>query len=325
LIIKGLILRNRILILAFRIPGLILVILLGMPFMGFTQQDPVYNQYMNNLLAIQPAYAGISEDLSFTAISRAQWIGFDGAPNTNTLTISGSIPRFNVGVGFSIVNDSWGPVKQNGVYLDYAFRVKISGNQFLSFGLKGGANIYQSNLTDLAINQNPDLVFAYDIKSKFLPNAGVGILWHSDRFFLGASSPKILQNTVESDDHVKVYREVLHYYLMGGYVFFLNDVLKFKPTVLYCRAVNTPVYISYTDITANLLVYDRVWVGAAYRFRNSYGLIFQFSVNPQLKFGYSYDLMTFRPTQVNSGTHEFMISYDFVTIRRARHNIPRYF
>jgi len=296
-----------------------------MPFGGFTQQDPVYTQYLNNLLVIQPAYAGISEDLNFTAISRAQWIGFDGAPNTNTLAISGSIPKYNVGIGFSIVNDTWGPVKQNGVYTDYSFRVKVSDSQFLSFGLKGGINIYQSNLTDLTINQNPDLVFAYDIKSKLLPNVGVGILWHSDRFFFGASSPKILQNAVESTDGVKVYREVRHFYAMGGYVFFINDIFKFKPTVLHCWALNTPIYTSYTDFTANLLFFDRVWVGATYRLKNSYGLIFQFSVNPQLKFGYSYDLMTFRPTQVNSGTHEFMISYDFVTIRRAHHNIPRYF
>ena len=280
---------------------------------------------MNNLLAIQPAYAGISEDLSFTAISRAQWIGFDGAPNTNTLTVSGSIPKYNVGLGFSIVNDSWGPVKQNGVYMDYAFRVKTSGNQLLSFGLKGGFNLYQSNLTDLNIISNTDLVFAYDIKSKFIPNVGCGIMWHSDRFFLGASTPKILQNRVISDDGANVYTEVRHFYAMGGYVFFINDIIKFKPTLLHCWAVKTPFYISYTDFTANLLLYDRVWVGAAYRFRNSYGLIFQFSVNPQLKFGYSYDLMTFRVRQANSGTHEFMISYDFVTIRRARHNTPRYF
>ena len=317
--------RKRNQILAVRILSIIICILSGIPFYGIAQQDPVYNQYMNNMLTIQPAYAGITDILNFTGLSRAQWIGFDGAPNTNTLTISGPIPKYNIGLGFSIVNDSWGPVKQNGIYADYAFRVKISGNQFLSFGLKGGFNTYQANLTDLTIIQNPDLVFAYDIKFKFLPNMGVGILWFSDRFFLGASSPKILQNSVKSDDGANVYHEVRHFYAMGGYVFFINDIIKFKPTLLHCWAINTPFYISYTDITANLLLYDRVWVGAAYRFKNSYGLIFQFSVNPQLKFGYSYDLMTYRPTQVNSGTHEFMISYDFVTIRRARHNIPRYF
>lgn len=302
--------------------GFALCLLAGLPFYGLSQQDPVYTQYMNNLLTIQPAYAGISGALNITGISRAQWVGFEGAPNTNTLTISGPLPRFNVGLGLSIVNDKWGPIRQNGVYIDYAYRVNLRQDQFLSFGLKGGFNIYQANLTDLTIWDSPDRVFAYDVKFKFLPNMGFGIMWHSDRFFLGASSPKILKNRMQSENGENVYREVLHIYGMGGYVFFLNDVLKFKPTILYRWAERTPDYV---DFTGSFLLYDRVWVGATYRMKNSFGLIFQFSVNPQLKFGYSYDQTTFYPTQVNSGTHEFLISYDFVTTRRGHRSTPRYF
>ncbi len=292
------------------------------PFYGFSQQDPVYTQYMNNLLTVQPAYAGISGVLNFTGISRAQWVGFDGAPNTNSLTISGPIPGFNVGLGLSIVNDKWGPLRQNGINIDYAFRVMLREEQYLSFGLKAEVNTFQANFTDLRIWDSPDMVFMYDVKLKFIPNMGVGILWHSDRFFLGASSPKILPHTIRADDGIAAFREVFHFYGMGGYVFFLNDVVKFKPTILYRWAERTP---NYADFTASFLLYDQVWIGATYRFKNSIGLIFQYNLNPQLKFGYSYDKTTFHPTQVNSGTHEFMISYDFVTIRRGRHNIPRYF
>lgn len=282
----------------------------------------MYTQYMNNLLTIQPAYAGISGALNITGISRAQWIGFEGAPNTNTLTISGPLRRFNVGLGLSIVNDKWGPVRQNGVYVDYSYHVKVTDEQFLSFGIKGGFNLFQAYLTDLRIWDSPDMVFMYDVNVKFLPNVGVGFLWHSDRFFLGASAPKILKNRMQSEGGETVYREVLHFYGMGGYVFFLNDILKFKPTLLYRWAERTP---SFVDFSGSFLLYDRVWIGGTYRFKNSYGFIFQFNVNNQLKFGYSYDQTTFHPTQVNSGTHEFMISYDFVYSKRGRQVAPRYF
>jgi len=59
---------------------------------------------------------------------------------------------------------------------------------------------------------------------------------------------------------------------------------------------------------------------------NSYGLLFQVFVNKFLKLGYAYDLTTFHPTQVNAGTHEFMLSYDF-TYKRKRFCCltPRYF
>ena len=305
-----------------RIAAFTLFLLTGLSFYGFSQQDPVYTQYMNNLLTIQPAYAGISGSLNITGISRAQWVGFEGAPNTNTLTINGPLRRFNVGLGLSIVNDKWGPIRQNGVYVDYAYRVKLRQDQFLSFGLKGGFNIYQAYLTDIVVNDPNDPVFAYDVNFKFLPNLGVGIMWHSDRFFLGVSSPKILKNRIQSQNSETVYREVLHFYGMGGYVFFLSDVLKFKPTILYRWAERTPIF---ADFSGSFLLYDRVWIGATYRLKNSYGLIFQFNVNTQLKFGYSYDQTTFHPTQVNSGTHEFLISYDFIYSRRGRQVVPRYF
>lgn len=301
-----------------------LYLLLGLSFYGVSQQDPVFTQYLNNMLTIQPAYAGISGALNITTISRAQWVGFDGAPNTNSVTINGPIRRFNVGIGLSIVNDKWGPIRQNGFYVDYAYRIMLTQDQFLSFGLKGGFNIYKAYLTDLKIIDPNDPVYASDVNFKFLPNMGIGIMWHSDRFFLGVSAPKILKNRIQSDnaENVNVYREVLHFYGMGGYVFFLSDILKFKPTVLYRWAERTP---SFIDLSGNFLLYDRVWIGATYRLKNSYGLIFQFNVNNQLKFGYSYDLTTFHPTQVNSGTHEFLISYDFVNSRRSRQVAPRYF
>ena len=323
MIYKGSDLRKIKDILFVRIVGLALCLVIEIPFSGFSQQDPVFTQYMNNLLTIQPAYAGISGKLNFTGISRAQWIGFDGAPNTNSLTISGPINRYNISLGLSIVNDKWGPLRQNGINLDYAFRIQMRENQFISFGLKAEINTFQANFTDLRIWDSPDMVFMNDVKLKFIPNMGLGILWHSDRFFLGVSSPKILKDSIKSDEGKNVYSEVTHVYGMAGYVFFINDVLKFKPTILYRWAERTP---SYIDFTGSFLLYDQVWIGATYRMKNSVGFIFQYNVNPQLKFGYAYDLTTFHPTQVNSGTHEFMISYDFITLYKGRrHTSPKYF
>lgn len=301
---------------------LMVILLVGIPFAAYCQQDPVYTEYLNNLLTIQPAYAGSSGVLNVTGLSRAQWIGFAGAPNTNTLTIQGPLRRYNVGLGISIINDKWGPIRQNSLYFDYAYRVNLTPEQFLSFGIKGGFNLYQAFLTDLVINDPNDQTFAYDVNLKILPNFGMGAMWHSDRFFLGVSIPKVLKNKLQSQSNENVYHEVLHFYAMGGYVFFLNDVFKLKPTVLYRWAEHTP---SYVDLGGTLIIHDKVWVGATLRLKNSYGLTFQYSVNNQLKFGYSYDLTTFHPAQVNSGTHEFMISYDFTQGRRGRQVTPRYF
>ena len=303
-------------------------VLLGILFSGFhpnlyAQQDPVFNQYMNNLLTIQPAYAGMSGYVNVTALSRIQWVGFDGAPITNTVTIQGPFRKYNVGLGLSLITDRFGPVRQTGFYADYSYRVLLDNDQYFSFGIKGGFNRYEALLTDLSVHDPNDPVVAFDINKKYLPNFGVGFLWHADNFFIGASVPKIFKNKINSDSGETVYQEEMNFYAMGGYVMDVTDNVKFKPTILARWSENTPTVV---DFSANVLINERVWVGATYRLQNSYGLLFQIFINSRVKLGYAYDLTSFRPSQYNAGTHEFMLSYDFpYKKRRFCRFTPRYF
>jgi len=301
--------------------GLLLMLAVS-PKNAKSQQDPIYTQYLTNLLSIQPAYAGISGVLSVSALSRAQWVGWEGAPNSNTFTMHLPMKSFNVGLGLSIVNDKWGPILQNGLYADYAYRILLGPRQYLALGIKAGFNTYHARFTDLALNDPIDPSFAQNVNFRLLPNVGFGALWHSDIFFLGFSAPKLFKNNIVDDSDKKVYREVLHLYAMGGYVFFISESVKLKPTFLYRWSEQTP---SYIDLAGNILLYDRVWFGATYRLMNSYALSFQFNVNAQLRFGYSFDLTTFHENMVNSGTHEFTINYEFQNAKRSRRYAARYF
>jgi type IX secretion system PorP/SprF family membrane protein len=299
------------------------IMLLNSSTILYAQQDPVFNQYMNNLLTVQPAYAGMSGYVNVTAMSRIQWVGFDGAPLTNTVTIQGPFKKYNVGLGLSLITDRFGPVRQTGVYADYSFRILIDNDQYFSFGLKGGFNRYEALLTDLIVHDPNDPVVAFDINKKYLPNFGLGFMWHADNFFLGASVPKVFRNRINSNSGETVYQEEMNFYAMGGYVVDVAENIKFKPTMLARWSQNTPTVI---DFSANILINDRMWVGATYRLKNSYGLLFQIFLNSSIKLGYAYDLTSFRPSQYNAGTHEFMLSYDFpVKRKRFCRFTPRYF
>ncbi|MEI7831299.1 MAG: type IX secretion system membrane protein PorP/SprF [Prolixibacteraceae bacterium] len=298
-------------------------LLLGIHSNLYAQQDPVFNQYMNNLLTVQPAYAGMSGYVNVTAMSRIQWVGFDGAPLTNTVTIQGPFKKYNVGLGLSLITDRFGPVRQTGIYADYSFRVLIDNDQYFSFGLKGGFNRYEALLTDLAVHDPNDPVVAFDINKKYMPNFGVGFMWHADNFFLGASVPKVFRNKINSNSGETVYQEEMNFYAMGGYVVDVTENIKFKPTMLARWSQNTPTVV---DFSANVLINDRMWVGATYRFKNSYGLLFQICRISSNKLGYAYGLTSFRPSQYNAGTQEFMLSYDFpVKRKRFCRFTPRYF
>ena len=57
------------------------------------QQDAMFSHYMFNTQSINPGYVGSREVLSVLTVLRSQWINFDGAPKTQTLSLNS--PLFN--------------------------------------------------------------------------------------------------------------------------------------------------------------------------------------------------------------------------------------
>jgi type IX secretion system PorP/SprF family membrane protein len=67
------------------------------------QQEVQYSQYMFNMLAVNPAYAGSRDVLSMTGLYRQQWVGLEGAPTTQSFTIDMPISKEKVGIGLCFV------------------------------------------------------------------------------------------------------------------------------------------------------------------------------------------------------------------------------
>src|SRR5687767_12708763 len=72
------------------------------------QQDPMYSQYMFNQLSVNPAYAGVREMLTMTALYRKQWVGVSGAPTTFTFSADSPIRNQKMALGFNLVSDKIG-------------------------------------------------------------------------------------------------------------------------------------------------------------------------------------------------------------------------
>jgi hypothetical protein len=63
---------------------------------GFAQQDAQFTQYMYNTININPAY-GSRGALSIFALHRTQWVGLDGAPVTNAVSINTPLNNSKLG------------------------------------------------------------------------------------------------------------------------------------------------------------------------------------------------------------------------------------
>lgn len=285
------------------------------------QQDPLYSQYMFNTLAFNPAYAGSADVLTVMALSRHQWVGFEGAPSTQTFIAHSPLGKGPMALGVTALTDKAGPMRQTAAQVDLAYRLKVSEGSRLAFGLKAGIDLMSADIASLStVEVDPANV---NIQGQTMPNFGFGLFWHSQRYYLGFSVPKLLQNEIQiaSSTPLITGTQVRHFYLMGGYVLDIQDDLKFRPSFLLRRVEGAPLSL---DINANFLLRERIWFGGMYRVGNSFGLLAQYQVNDQFRIGYAFDLTTTRLGAYNAGTHEIMLNYDLRFIK-GRAVSPRYF
>ncbi len=276
---------------------------------AMAQQDPLYTQYMDNLLVVNPGYAGSKDIGNVLVVARSQWVSFDGAPATRSMSFNTPVQNKNIGVGFSFLSDKIGPMKQTGFYVDYSYFLKVSEKFRLGMGLKAGVSFFRANLTDL-ITIDPDPIFDNDIYENFLPNVGVGFYLSSEDTYFGLSVPRLIENNITREDVTTEYvnKQQIHLYAVGGHMFRLNEELQLKTSGMLKWVHGAPVSI---DVTALFGLKEKLWLGAMYRYDAAYGVIAQFKPIPELVIGYSYDITNTELGGYQSGSHEIMLSYNF--------------
>ncbi|HET8855838.1 MAG TPA: type IX secretion system membrane protein PorP/SprF [Salinimicrobium sp.] len=292
---------------------------------GNAQQDPMYTQYMYNMSVINPAYA--VDDLGLLKIGglyRNQWAGIEGAPETaNFFAHTGLSER--VEVGLSIVHDEIGGiVNENNIYADVAYVLPVSENTKLSFGVKAGVTFFDADLAGLTTTDPNDP--ALQNISEVFPNFGVGTYLFGENYYVGLSAPNLFtaKHLENETGLAKLGEENIHYFLTGGYVFDLNDNVKLKPAFMLRGVQGAPLSV---DLTANVLLYNRLEAGLGYRFGNSVMGLVNFRVTPELRIGYAYDYITSNLGNYNDGTHEIMVLFDIdlLGLSKGYNKSPRFF
>ncbi|RED38586.1 type IX secretion system PorP/SprF family membrane protein [Winogradskyella eximia] len=294
---------------------------------AFAQQLPQFTQYMFNTISINPAYAGSRETLSIVGLHRSQWIGLEGGPETQTLSIHAPLRNERMGLGVSFINDKLGYENFSYLYADYSYTIKPSEKTKLAFGLKAGMTHYS---LDEELLNDPSVSgvdpFFNDISNRWSPNVGAGLYLHSQLWYAGISAPRILNTDYnKGSDAIRefVAFERVSYYITGGYVFTLSESTKLKPSVLLKATNGAPLSF---DVSANFLFYEKFWAGLAYRANEhaaAIGGIADFQVSKQLRVGYAYEYPISDIAPYTSGTHEILLMFEVFKSKRIKS--PRYF
>ncbi len=284
----------------------------------FAQQDAQFTQYMYNTMSVNPAYAGSRGQLSALGLYRSQWVGLEGAPKTATINLHSPIRNSRLGYGISIVHDEIGEGVVQETYFDalVSYTIDVSFDGKLSFGLKAGGNLLNLDFVGLQ-GYELEAVDVDNIENRFAPNIGLGVYYHTNKFYLGLSVPNLFETEHFSEDNEDpdtvnfLSKERLNFYLITGYVFDIHPDWKFKPALLTKAVSGAPLQL---DVSANFMFNDKLTLGAAYRWDAALSGLIGFQISDQFMVGLAYDRETtdLGGTQFNDGSFEIFLRYELL-------------
>ncbi|MBX2897451.1 MAG: type IX secretion system membrane protein PorP/SprF [Cyclobacteriaceae bacterium] len=283
---------------------------------AMAQQDPLYSQYINNPLLINPAYSGSTTDFSASVVYRKQWAGFEGSPVTMNANAHLALNNNRMGAGLIVLQDRVGADKTTEAIFTYGYHLPLSTDVKLSFGLQGGIINYQTDYAQVLFDP-ADGKFAN--QSEWKPNLGTGLILRSEKFMVGLSVPKLLKATTTVEAYsTSLYNQ--HAYALAAYVFQLSYRIKVKPWVMARLVSGAPVSMDYA---ASLKVDDSYSLGLFTRNLTTYGAFAQINLGDNLRFAYVFELPTGKSVGTQFTTHEvtvgvrlgFLQFHDLNTIR----------
>ncbi len=271
------------------------------------QQIPTISQYTLNPYAINPAATGITDKLPVAFVYRKLWAGIAESPSIQYL--SGSMEVADaMGVGVKFFNYQAGPERKTGLEATYSYHLSINqSGTMLSFGLSGLFYQYYLNKSELTIENSNDPVFQGTDKM-IVPDASFGMYLYNERYFVGLAVPQLFNRNIDlKTDRILQQKQVRHYYLHGGYNFYLNSDFNLEPSLLL-KFVEAGIF--QADINARLTYKDMVAFGLAYRTGDA--ISFQLGYkNKDFIINYAFDL-TMSPLKTSTyGSHEIMLVYSF--------------
>jgi type IX secretion system PorP/SprF family membrane protein len=264
------------------------------------QQDPIYAQYLNNPLTINPAYAGINNQFSARLQYRTQWAGMDANPKTFNLSSNISIVQNKVGLGLVLLQDKLGDIRNIELAIPISYKIKLKETTQFSFGMQVGFVNQKNNPSLLTIRDPGDPAFASYSETKF--NLGAGLMLKNDRYRIGLSVPRLLPATINtSGTPIELYKQ--HYYLFGSYIFRMNDKLWFRPSILLRGTQGAPISF---DLNPTITFREYYSAGIFTRNFKTYGALLQVLIK-NYHLGYVFEMPGRKDASLRFTSHEITL------------------
>jgi type IX secretion system PorP/SprF family membrane protein len=277
---------------------------------AYGQNFPGTSQYMFTGMTSNPAYAGSHEALAASLLYRNQWEGVQGAPSTKFFSTHTPLNNQKIALGLTIYSESLSIHENTAAFLNYAYRFRI-GRGKLSFGLKGGFDMFNDNWNSVKTTKDNDPAFATPSAFYMFPNFGIGAYYYDDQLFGGISIPFLFSYKEESTGSgFKLYHRMnnYNYFMTFGGTILNGDQLKIQPSIFAKYQKFNGMQL---DLNSFFIINNQLGIGVGYRLSNEIISIIQYKINKQLRLGYAYDYSLGYLNNYNHGSHEILLQYKF--------------
>lgn len=293
------------------------------------QQEPMYGQYIFNSSVLNPAQAGADNISQWGVLSRFQFVGIKGAPNTNTAYMNLQLPR-QLGLAVGLYQDKLGIEEHFQLQADLAYHARLSNRWRLSAGIRTMASNHNFKFRDLENLEPGDPYFAENISSGILLNAGAGLLLSSKKSFFGVAMPRVFVKDLQVYDpnnYLFFNKKNRHLFAYAGTNIPLSHSFVFVPSTLLKYANDAPLQLDMNT----MFVFDDVfsfgpllksnlsdgWVDAL-------GFLIGLQLGENWYFGYVFEYPTNNLNIVTKQTHEISLRFMW-GLQKDRFRSPRYF
>tara|TARA_B100000963_G_scaffold48530_1_gene36805 strand:- start:234 stop:1139 length:906 start_codon:yes stop_codon:yes gene_type:complete len=260
--------------------------------------------YYNNPSIYNPAYVGVTEGIFLKGYYTSQWTDFDGSPSTQMFDFQNNFDNRNLAAGITISNDTFGALNSLNTDVNFSLNFKSSQDISFSLGLKAGINSFSTDYESLNIQDRSEFVFNENI-SKIIPLIGVGFYTHGNNWFLGISSPNIIENKISSESDEVLFKNTNQYFTTFGYNFYLDDFF-LKNQFLAQIIEGIPIsYIFSTQVIFKNYVSLSLHYQPQYLTGGEIGIY----LPGNLKISYGMDLSTTNGISNYDNNHRFSISF----------------
>jgi type IX secretion system PorP/SprF family membrane protein len=312
---------------------LLMILLVSFSKELYSQQVPMYSQYIMNGYLVNPSFAGRDGYSTVTLTAREQWVGLAQNPATYAASFQTRLLKNSyiskstevrkklvkpsrgsrVGMGGYIFSDNNGIMRRTGLQAIYAYHIPIGRNEenrsTLSFGLAMTAYQFAVNIDNQIYDIDDPFLNTYK-RSVFIPDFNFGTNYTTSRYYLGFAMTNLLRGSLLFGDVENSRRgELGHFYLTGGIKFPVAGDWIVEPSA-FVKSSDMVFKSIQMDITSRVYYRNDYWAGLSWRTNDALILLLGLKYD-RFYFAYAFDFTLTDIRRQSNGTHELTVAVKF--------------